>query len=43
LLVENGALRINLEDEIIRETLVTHDRRVVNPRVSELLGKEVAV
>lgn len=43
LLVENGALQVNLEDEIIRETLVTHDRRVVNARVSELLGKEVEV
>jgi NAD(P) transhydrogenase subunit alpha len=37
LLVRDGALKINLEDEIIRETLVTHDNRVVHPRISELL------
>ncbi len=38
LLVQNGALAINLEDEIIRESLVSHDFRVVHPRVCELLG-----
>jgi NAD(P) transhydrogenase subunit alpha len=37
LLVRDGALNVNLEDEIIRETLVTHDNRVVHPRISELL------
>jgi H+-translocating NAD(P) transhydrogenase subunit alpha len=31
-------LNINLEDEIIRETLVTHDHKVVHPRISELLN-----
>ena len=35
---KNGELTVNREDEIIRETLVTHGHRVVNPRVSELLG-----
>ncbi len=29
---------MNREDEIIRETLVTHGGEVVNPRVNELLG-----
>jgi H+-translocating NAD(P) transhydrogenase subunit alpha len=38
LLVKNGELTMNREDEIIRETLVTHGRQVVNPRVNELLG-----
>jgi NAD(P) transhydrogenase subunit alpha len=35
---KNGELTVNREDEIIRETLVTHGHQVVNPRVSELLG-----
>jgi NAD(P) transhydrogenase subunit alpha len=43
LLVQDGALKIDLEDEIIRETLVTHAGRVVHPRISELLEKEVKV
>jgi H+-translocating NAD(P) transhydrogenase subunit alpha len=39
LMVKNGELTMNREDEIIRETLVTHGGEVVNARVSELLGK----
>ena len=31
-------LKINREDEIIRETLVTHGGEVVNPRVNEATG-----
>jgi H+-translocating NAD(P) transhydrogenase subunit alpha len=38
LMVKNGELTMNREDEIIRETLVTHGHEVVNARVSELLG-----
>ena len=38
LLVKDGALKIDLEDEIIRETLVTRDGSVVNPRIAEALG-----
>jgi NAD(P) transhydrogenase subunit alpha len=38
LMVKNGELNINREDEIIRETLVTHGGEVVNARVNELLG-----
>ncbi len=38
LMVKNGQLTVNREDEIIRETLVTHGREIVNARVSELLG-----
>lgn len=33
LLVGSGALNLNLEDEIVRETLVTHGGNVVNERV----------
>ena len=36
LMVKNGELTINREDEIIRETLVTHGGELVNPRVLEL-------
>jgi NAD/NADP transhydrogenase alpha subunit len=38
LLVQNGVLSVNLEDEIIRETLVAHGGRVVHQRVCETLG-----
>lgn len=43
LLVQDGVMNVNLEDEIIRETLVTHGGRVAHPRVSELIQKEVKV
>jgi NAD(P) transhydrogenase subunit alpha len=43
LLIQNGVLNLNLEDEILRETLVTHDYKVVHPRVCELLGQDSAV
>jgi len=36
LLIQDGTLTINLEDEIIRETLVTHRGEIVNPRVRDL-------
>jgi NAD(P) transhydrogenase subunit alpha len=36
-LVKNGKLELNMGDEIIRETLVTHDGDVVNPRIRDLL------
>jgi NAD(P) transhydrogenase subunit alpha len=36
--VKDGQLRLNLEDEIIRDTLVVHKGEVVNPQVRELLG-----
>ena len=38
LLIKDGAVALNLDDEIIRETLVTHDHKVVHPRVSEILN-----
>ncbi len=43
LMVKNGELTVNREDEIIRETLVTHGGEVVNARVSELLMKAAAM
>jgi NAD(P) transhydrogenase subunit alpha len=39
-LIVNGALTINLDDEITRETLVTHEGRIVHHRVRQLLEKE---
>jgi len=33
---KEGVLNINLEDEVIRETLVTHSGQVTNPKVSQL-------
>jgi NAD(P) transhydrogenase subunit alpha len=42
LLVKDGAITINLEDEIVRESLVTHGGKVVHPRVAELLGSSTA-
>ena len=36
-LVKDGAIGFNPEDEITRETLVTHQGEVVQPRVKELL------
>ena len=38
---KEGALKIDLNDEVIRETLVTHEGKVVNPKVSQLLEQGV--
>ena len=38
LLASGGNISINLEDEIIRETLVTHEGKVVHPRIAESLA-----
>ena len=38
MLTKEGALNIDLNDEITRETLVARDGEVVNPRVQALLG-----
>jgi len=37
-MVKDGALAINREDEIVRETLVTWEGKVVHPRVLEALA-----
>lgn len=39
-LVKDGEIAINLDDEVTRDTLVTRDGQVVNPRVREALGLE---
>lgn len=39
-MVKEGQVNLNMEDEIIRDTLVTHDGDVVHPRVQSLLGVE---
>ena len=38
-LVKDGQLKLNLEDEIIGETLLTHQGEVVNSQVRELLAR----
>jgi NAD(P) transhydrogenase subunit alpha len=38
MLAKDGSLKVNREDEIIRETLVTHGGELVHARVNELLG-----
>ncbi len=38
LMVQKGEFKLNRDDEIIRETLVTHGREVVQTRVGEALG-----
>ena len=37
-MVKEGAVQLDMEDEIVRDTLVTRDGEVVQPRVRELLG-----
>ena len=37
-LIKDGQLALDREDEIVRETLVTHAGDVVHPRVRELMG-----
>ena len=37
-LVKDKQININLEDEIIRDTLICRDGQVVNPRIQQLLG-----
>jgi NAD(P) transhydrogenase subunit alpha len=41
-LVKDGKLALNREDEIVRETLVTHGGEVVHPRVREMMGLPAA-
>jgi NAD(P) transhydrogenase subunit alpha len=37
LVIKDGALQLDFSDEIIRESLVTHEKKVIQPRVCELL------
>lgn len=43
LLLKDGALNINQEDEIIRETLVTHENKIVHPRVLEAVQTQMGL
>ena len=38
LMIKDGKLQIDMEDEVIRETVVAHDGEIGNPRVREALG-----
>ncbi len=38
LLVKDGKLTIDMEDEILRETLVTHEGEIVNAHIREMAG-----
>lgn len=38
LLVKDGKLHLNMEDEIVRDTLLTKDGEIANARVKEILG-----
>jgi NAD(P) transhydrogenase subunit alpha len=40
-MIRDGRLAIDPDDEIVRETMVTHAGSVVHPRVRELLGVDV--
>ncbi len=42
ILVRDGVVTLNRDDEIIRETLVTHGHEIVHPRVSELSAPATA-
>jgi NAD(P) transhydrogenase subunit alpha len=37
-MVKDGKLDLNLEDEVIRESMVCHGGEVVHPKVREVLG-----
>ncbi len=39
-LVDDGRIKLDLEDEIVRDTLITRDGKVVNSHVCEALGIE---
>ncbi|MCB9873761.1 MAG: Re/Si-specific NAD(P)(+) transhydrogenase subunit alpha [Planctomycetaceae bacterium] len=39
-LVKDGKVALNLEDEIIRDTLVAHDGQLLNSRMRDILGME---
>jgi NAD(P) transhydrogenase subunit alpha len=41
-LIKDGKLALDREDEIVRETMVTHAGEVVHPKVRELLGLTAA-
>ncbi|TQV66148.1 NAD(P) transhydrogenase subunit alpha [Exilibacterium tricleocarpae] len=42
LILEQGELRLDFEDDIIREAVVTHGRDIINARIRTALGSEPA-
>jgi NAD(P) transhydrogenase subunit alpha len=42
-LIKDAKLALNREDEIVRETLVTHGGEVAHPKVREILGLPAVV
>ena len=40
-MVKDGEINLDMEDQVIKESLLTHQGEVTNPRVRELLGLEV--
>jgi NAD(P) transhydrogenase subunit alpha len=40
-LIKDGQIALNREDEIVKETLVTHAGEIVHPRVKEAMGTHV--
>jgi len=40
-MIDDGQLKLDLEDEIVRDTLVAHDGKIANARVAEALGIEI--
>jgi proton-translocating NAD(P)+ transhydrogenase subunit alpha len=42
LIVKNGELNLDLEDQVIRETLMTHNSDVVHPKLREISGLTTA-
>jgi len=39
-IIKNGEIDINLEDEVVRGALLTHEGRIINQRISNLLERE---
>ena len=41
-LTRDGALAVDMDNEVVKETLLTREGEVVHPRVLELLGQAAA-
>jgi hypothetical protein len=39
-MVKEGAVHLNMEDEIIRDTMITKGGEIVSPRIKELLAAQ---
>jgi H+-translocating NAD(P) transhydrogenase subunit alpha len=40
LITRDGRFHLNLQDEVVRDTLTTHRGEVIHPQVREMLGLE---